>query len=72
MYVLTLKMDRTKKVYKKLQGHAENTANLATNVSNERGELMVSVLNVSEGMEDLKRMADGLCIGITIIQYFEE
>ena len=36
-----LKVDSTKKVCKKLQGTAANTASWATNVGNERGEVLI-------------------------------
>lgn len=49
-----LKIDSTKKVYKKLQGAA---ASWATNVGNERGEILISE---SEGSEGLRPMALGL------------
>lgn len=39
-----LKIDSTKKVCRKLLGAAAKTANWATNVSNERGEVLISVL----------------------------
>ena len=55
-----LKVDSTKKVVKKLQGEAANTANWATSVGNERGEIVMSVLTTSESAPSLKPMADGL------------
>ena len=55
-----LKIDSTKKVCKKLQGSAAGSASWCTNVGNERGEALVSVLTESEGLEGLKSMADGL------------
>lgn len=60
IYGSILKIDSTKKVCKKLQGAAANTASWATNVGNERGEVLISVLTVSEGMEGLRPMAQGL------------
>ena len=45
---------------KKLQGTAANTANWATNVGNEKGEVLTSVLTESEGSEALSRLATGL------------
>ena len=60
VYGTILKIDSTKKVCKKLQGAAANTAQWVTNVGNERGEVVMSVLTESEGVEGLKRMADGL------------
>ena len=53
-------MDSTKKVCKKLQGHAAGTATWVTNVGNERGEVLVSILTDSEGLSSLSRMAQGL------------
>ena len=57
MHGSILKID---KVCKKLQGAAANTANWVTNVGNERGEIVISVLTESESMESLKMMAEGL------------
>lgn len=47
-------------VCRKLQGADACTANWTTNVGNERGEIVQSVLTVSEGLESLQPMADGL------------
>ena len=47
VYGLILKIYSTKRVCKKLQGHAATPP-----TGPERGELVVSVLSVSEGMED--------------------
>ena len=55
-----LKIDSTKKVCKKLQGIAAGSASWCTNVGNERGEVLVSVLTESEGLEGLRPMATGL------------
>ena len=55
-----LKIDSTKKVVKKLQGKDADTANWATNVGNERGEIVISILTTSESAPSLKVMADGL------------
>ena len=55
-----LKIDSTKKICKKLQGAAANTASWATNVSNERGEVLISILTESEGEDGLQKMATGL------------
>ena len=60
VYGSILKLDSTKKVCKKLQGYDANTASWATNVGNERGEVLVSVLTDSESIEGLQKMADGL------------
>lgn len=55
-----LKIDSTKKVVKKLQGKAAGSASWATNIGNERGEVVMSVITDSESFSSLKRMADGL------------
>ena len=55
-----LKVDSTKKVVRKLQGAAADTANWATSVGNERGEIVMCVLTTSESVPSLKSMADGL------------
>ena len=54
-----LKIDSTK-VCKKLQGTAAGNTSWRTNVGNERGEVLVSVLTESEGLEGLRPMATGL------------
>ncbi len=59
-YGSVLKIDSTKKICKKLSGEAAKTASWATNVGNEKGEVVVSVLTESEGNVSLKKMADGL------------
>ncbi|KAI9541365.1 hypothetical protein NQZ68_031021 [Dissostichus eleginoides] len=48
-----LKMDSTKKVTKKLAGTAFDTAAWVTNVGNEYGQVLISVLTCSEGAEGL-------------------
>ena len=55
-----LKIDSTKKVCKKLQGTTAGSASWCTNVGNERGEVLVSVLTESEGLEGLRPMATGI------------
>ncbi len=60
MYGSILKIDSTKKICKKLQGAAANTANWTTNVGNEKGEVVVSILTESESMSGLTLMAEGL------------
>lgn len=60
IYGSVLKIDSTKKICKKLQGAAANTASWATNVGNERGEVLISVLTESEASESLHHMAVGL------------
>ena len=48
-------IDSTKKVVKKLAGDVENTAAWMTNIGNEKGEVLNSVLTVaeSEALENL-------------------
>ncbi|XP_034064265.1 uncharacterized protein LOC117541213 [Gymnodraco acuticeps] len=55
-----LKIDSTKKVTKKLAGTASDTAAWVTNVGNEYGQVLISVLTCSEGAEGLSSMAAGL------------
>ncbi|XP_067117109.1 uncharacterized protein [Osmerus mordax] len=55
-----LKMDSTKKVTKKLAGNAANTAAWVTNVGNEHGQVLVSVLTSVESVDLLLPMAAGL------------
>ena len=59
-YGSILKIDSTKKICKKLQGSEAGTASWMTNVGNERGEVLLSVLTTSESVESLKSLADGL------------
>ncbi|RUS90903.1 hypothetical protein EGW08_001300, partial [Elysia chlorotica] len=54
-----LKLDSTKRVTKKLAGSARGTAAWATNVGNEHGQILMSVLTATEG-EGLRAMAEGL------------
>ncbi|CAL8258403.1 unnamed protein product [Arctogadus glacialis] len=54
-----LKMDSTKKVTRKLAGAAAHTAAWATNVGNEHGQVLMSVLTATEG-GGLLPMAAGL------------
>ncbi|XP_061753808.1 uncharacterized protein LOC133551273 isoform X2 [Nerophis ophidion] len=54
-----LKMDSTKKMTKKLAGEAAGTAAWVTNVGNELGQVLMSVLTVAEG-DGLLAMAQGL------------
>ena len=60
VYGKILKIDSTKKVCKKLAGAAARTATWVTNVGNERGEVLISVVTDSEGLLAMKSMADGL------------
>lgn len=55
-----LKMDSTKKVCKKLQGAIAGAANWMTSVSNEVGQVLISVLTTSEDRASLRPLADGL------------
>ena len=62
IYGHILKIDSTKKVVKKLQGAAAGVATWVTNVGNEKGEVLISVVTESEGLLSLKPMAEGLMI----------
>ena len=55
-----LKIDSTKKICKKLQGLDANSASWTTNVGNEKGEILMSVLTSSEAVNALQPMAAGL------------
>ncbi|KAI9525224.1 hypothetical protein NQZ68_009904 [Dissostichus eleginoides] len=54
-----LKMDSTKKIRKKLAGHAKGTALWVTSIGNEVGQIVTSVLTVQEG-PGLDTMASGV------------
>ena len=54
-----LKMDSTKKVVRKLAGDSAGTASWATNIGNEKGQVLMSVMTVNEGT-GLENMANGL------------
>ncbi|XP_072768982.1 uncharacterized protein [Nerophis lumbriciformis] len=54
-----LKMDSTKKMIKKLAGEAAGTATWVTNVGNELGQVLMSVVTAAEG-DGLLPMAQGL------------
>ncbi|WAR12544.1 hypothetical protein MAR_026724, partial [Mya arenaria] len=54
-----LKMDSTKKVAKKLAGQSRGTASWASNVGNEKGQVLMSVLTSREGY-GLASMVDGI------------
>ncbi|KAK1902405.1 Ubiquitin-conjugating enzyme E2 G2 [Dissostichus eleginoides] len=58
-YGRILKMDSTKKVARKLAGKSYGTATWATNVGNEHGQVIMSVLTASEGY-GLGPMVEGL------------
>ena len=59
VYGTVLKIDSTKKITKKLAEEAKGTAAWATNIGNERGEVLMSVLTAAEG-DGLKPLAQGL------------
>lgn len=54
-----LKMDSTKKITNKLAGHGRKTAMWATNVGNEYGQILMSVLTEGEGAS-LRPMIEGI------------
>ncbi|XP_045166755.2 uncharacterized protein LOC123530114 [Mercenaria mercenaria] len=54
-----LKIDSTKKITNKLAGSSRGTAMWATNMGNEHGQVLMSVLTEGEG-EGLKKMLDGI------------
>lgn len=60
VYGTILKIDSTKKITKKLQGYDANTASWVTNVANEKGQVLSSVVTTSESMASLQPLADGL------------
>ena len=60
VYGRILKIDSTKKITKKLQGAEVNTASWVTNVGNEKGKILNSIVTTSEGIASLEVMADGL------------
>ncbi|XP_065909953.1 uncharacterized protein [Dysidea avara] len=55
-----LKLDITKKVCGKLGGRAAGVASFCTNVGNEKGEVLISVVTDSVGLDSLRPMAIGL------------
>ncbi|XP_068566861.1 uncharacterized protein [Cebidichthys violaceus] len=54
-----LKMDSTKKITRKLSGHTAGPAQWVTNVGNEHGQVLMSVLTGAEGY-GLQQMTSGL------------
>ncbi|XP_071963285.1 uncharacterized protein [Antedon mediterranea] len=54
-----LKIDSTKKIVKKLAGYASGTAAWATNVGNEHGQVLISVLTAAEGC-GVEKMIQGI------------
>ena len=59
-YGRVIKIDYTKKICRKLAGATAGTATWQTNVGNEKGEVLLSVVTDSEALVSLKPMADGL------------
>ncbi|KAL2076465.1 hypothetical protein ACEWY4_027929 [Coilia grayii] len=55
-----LKYDSTKKICKKLSGEGKGTAEWCTNVANEQGQILMSVLTCEESLDKMRTMADGL------------
>lgn len=55
-----LKMDATMAVCKKLQGAVKDMASCAVSVCNEHGQVLNSVVTVSEEQDCLQKLADGL------------
>ncbi|XP_021331250.1 uncharacterized protein [Danio rerio] len=55
-----LKYDSTKKICKKLSGDGKGTAEWCTNVANEHGQILISVLTCEESLEKMRPMAEGL------------
>lgn len=60
VYGRIIKIDSTKKICKKLAGAAAGTATWQTNVSNEKGEVLISVVTDSEALVSLQSMVEGL------------
>lgn len=60
VYGNILKIDSTKKITKKLQGFAANSASWCTNVGNENGAVLISLLTTSENLSHLQKMANWL------------
>ena len=55
-----LKIASTKKICRKLQGHAAGTVAWVTSVGNERGEIVQCILTTSEGRGALQELAYNL------------
>ena len=60
VYGRIIKIDSTKKICRKLAGAAAGTAIWQTNVGNEKGEVLLSVVTDSEALVSLQAMANGL------------
>ena len=58
MFGSVLKIDSTKKICRKLQGADANTAMWATDVGNEKGEILISILTQSEALTDLQALVN--------------
>ena len=54
-----LQTEKQRKFVKKLAGHSAGTASWVTNVANEKGQILMSVLTASEGVR-LAPMEAGL------------
>lgn len=55
-----LKIDSTKKILRKLAGDARDSASWVTNVGNEYGAVLQSIVTISEANESLQKLADGI------------
>lgn len=60
IYGSVLKIYSTKKVTRKLHSKAADSAPWCTNIGNERGEFLISILTTSKSLSNLGRMAEGL------------
>ena len=60
VFATVLKIDSMKKRMRKSTGMEEGCAKWMTNVRNERGKILVTVLTVSESTRSLQPMANGL------------
>ena len=60
VYGNILKIASKKKTTKKLQGFVANSATWCTNVGNENGAVLLSLLTTSENLSNLEKMANGL------------
>ncbi|KAL2083534.1 hypothetical protein ACEWY4_021307 [Coilia grayii] len=55
-----LKYDSTKKICKKVSGEGKGTAEWCTNVANEQGQILMSVLTCEESLDKMRPMGEGL------------
>ncbi|EFX68968.1 hypothetical protein DAPPUDRAFT_329554 [Daphnia pulex] len=60
VYGAILKIDSTKKIARKLQGTAADSVSWCTNIGNENGEVLLSLLTTSESLANLGQMAERL------------